>query len=109
MDLGRLVRRQRRAPTEAQARIDQQAFDQHEDDRRQHQREPEQLADDLRAVRAGATTHGWAAAGDGLASRLKASGAASSTRRINRLLLMIATALSLTAAAGSPAGRTLAE
>jgi len=32
---------------------------------------------------AGATTHGWAAAGDGLAYSTAASGAASSTRRIN--------------------------
>jgi hypothetical protein len=32
---------------------------------------------------AGATTHDWAAAGDGLASNTAASGAASSARRIN--------------------------
>ena len=47
MDLRRLVRRQRRPTAEAQAGIDQQPFHQHEDDRRQNEGEPEELADEL--------------------------------------------------------------
>ena len=35
---------------------------------------------------AGATGQGWAAAGEGLASAARASGAASSSRRINKAL-----------------------
>jgi hypothetical protein len=50
VDLGRLARGQWRAASKAQARIDEQALDQHEHDRGQHEREPEQLTDDGRAI-----------------------------------------------------------